>query len=358
CIILLQTKHTLDDEGLYYLVTNDDYEKYVQNWQWAGYLKQVKTFQECAIMVRRPALDSFDIIDNANFDCPPIKLVYYGKYGAGKTMTMAHVLHRYAKSGWVTIHLPSIMEWLRYRKTKSRAFSLSSYKDNVYDYTDDAFDWLIYFKKQNGHLLQNFKTTKDYTWSLREKTLEGSGLLDIIDFGIDRRKYASDCIGVLFKEIKQLASDKKLKVLVAVEGLNGFWRNTSIKDEERKLVNAQKVSTFRHFLNLYKPDWNNGVCIGTVCQNVDTLDEPDHEPEKVPYTPKYLLKDEGFQCFDPFVPMLVPEYSPKEAHNCIDYYIERKWIIKPRSLTEHGKKELVLLSNHNPKMLMEIAKYW
>jgi hypothetical protein len=27
--------------------------------------------------------------------------------------------------------------------------------------------------------------------------------------GIDRRKYASDCIGVLFKEIKQLASDKK-----------------------------------------------------------------------------------------------------------------------------------------------------
>ena len=35
---------------------------------------------------------------------------------------------------------------------------------------------------------------------------------------------------------------------------------------------------------------SNGVCIGTVCASVDTLDISGLLPEKVPYTPRYLLK--------------------------------------------------------------------
>ncbi|XP_053405783.1 28S ribosomal protein S29, mitochondrial-like [Mercenaria mercenaria] len=350
------TNHTIDDEGMFYKVPHDEYEKYVQNKQWPGYNKQVKSFQESVIMVRRPALEAFDFIDNANLDYPPMKLMFYGKPGSGKTMTMAHVIHRYAKLGWLTIHFPSMIEWLRYRKTKPREYSMSSYKEGRFDYTDDAMEWLGYFKKQNAHLLQNIKTTKEYVWSQREKSLEGTELLDIIDFGISRRKYASDCIGVIFREIKLKASEKQLKVLVAVEGVNGFWKNTTIK-EQKQLVSALQVSTFQHFLKLFQPDWTNGVCVGTVCADVEALDT-ELDRHKTPYTPHSLLKKQGFEFMDPFIPVLVPEYSSKEAHNCIDYYIERKWIIKPRALTEEGKKELMMLSNKNPFKLMEISTWW
>lgn len=43
-----------------------------------------------------------------------------------------------------------------------------------------------------------------------------------------------------------------------------------------------------------------------------------------------LLYFQGFDFMDPFVPILVPEFNYKEAHNCIDYYIDRKWINKPK----------------------------
>lgn len=350
--------HTIEHEGMFYRVSNIDYRKYIEPGQWTRYKEQVKTFQECVIMVRQPALEVFDFVDNANLDYPPMKILLYGKNGSGKTMTLAHVVHRYAKAGWLTIHLPDVLELIRFWKTVERAYSLSTYKEGRYDYTDDAVAWLKYFKRQNIDHLKNIKTTKEYIWSQREKSPEGSDLLDIIEFGISRKKYASDCIGVAFREIKLQASEKQLKVLVAVDGVNGFWKNTSIRDEKKRLVNAQKVSTFQHFQKLFNPDWTRGVCVGTVCACIDAVDDVNLDKNKVPYTPHYLLKQRGFDFMDPFIPVLVPEYSVKEAHNCIDYYIERKWIIKPRGLTEEGKKELIMLSNKNPCQLMDISASW
>lgn len=351
------TKHSIEDEGLFYRVPAEDYEKYIKVGQWNGYQKQVKTFQECAVMVRRPALEAREFIDSANLDYPPIKLLLYGKNGSGKTMTLAHLVHCYAKQGWLTIHLPHMLSWLRFQPTKTRPFDFSSYKENRYDYTEDAMNWLIYFKAQNKHILKDMKTSKKYVWSQRETSPEGTELLQIVDFGISRMKYASDCIGVVFREIKLQAADKGLKVLVAVDGVNGFWKDTTIKDEQKQRVNAQDVSTFKHFQNLFNADWTRGVCVGTVCACIDVLDTK-VDREEVPYTPQSLLKKQGFEFMDPFIPILVPNYSIKEAHNCIDYFIERKWIIKPRGLTEEGKKELMMISNRNPYQLMAVTAHW
>ena len=33
---------------------------------------------------------------------------------------------------------------------------------------------------------------------------------------------------------------------------------------------------------------------------------------------------------DPFVPVFVPQYSNKEVYSCIEYYIERMWIQRPK----------------------------
>ena len=49
------------------------------------------------------------------------------------------------------------MEWLRHSKDRPKPCVQSSYNEKVYDLTDDAANWLVYFKTQNEHLLKNFK---------------------------------------------------------------------------------------------------------------------------------------------------------------------------------------------------------
>lgn len=39
-------------------------------------------------------------------------------------------------------------------------------------------------------------------WSKREKTEEGAPLLELVEHGISRVKYASECVIALVKEIK------------------------------------------------------------------------------------------------------------------------------------------------------------
>jgi hypothetical protein len=44
---------------------------------------------------------------------------------------------------------------------------------------------------------------EDYVWSKRETTHQGAPLMDLVDLGINRVKYASDCVNALTKELKQ-----------------------------------------------------------------------------------------------------------------------------------------------------------
>jgi small subunit ribosomal protein S29 len=46
------------------------------------------------------------------------------------------------------------------------------------------------------------RVANEYVWSKREKTEEGAPLLDLVDLGINRVKYASECVVALVKEIK------------------------------------------------------------------------------------------------------------------------------------------------------------
>lgn len=103
----------------------------------------------------------------------------------------------------------------------------------------------------------------------------------------------------------------------------------------------------------------------------------------------------GFDNMDPFIPVSVPNYSEKEFESCYLYYLDRHWLQHPQckwwwsglfalrkkywsvglsviwsiinwiiillssGQTEEGKKELVFLSNRNPKMLERIcASLW
>jgi small subunit ribosomal protein S29 len=46
------------------------------------------------------------------------------------------------------------------------------------------------------------RVSKEYLWSKREMTKEGAPLMELVELGIGRVKYASECVIALIKEIK------------------------------------------------------------------------------------------------------------------------------------------------------------
>lgn len=64
---------------------------------------------------------------------------------------------------------------------------------------------------------------------------------------------------------------------------------------------------------------------------------------------------EGFDALDPFVPIPVPNYSPREFESCYRYYLDRKWLQHEKARTEDGKEELRFLSGSNPRQLERLA---
>ena len=67
---------------------------------------------------------------------------------------------------------------------------------------------------------------------------------------------------------------------------------------------------------------------------------------------------QGYEHFDPHIPIHVPHYSDKETHSAINYYIENKWIQNPLGHTNAAKKELMFLSSKNPLALYKATRAW
>lgn len=123
-----------------------------------------------------------------------------------------------------------------------------------------------HFKTQNKHLLSNpeFRTSKEYNWSRREATPKDAPLLELIDHGINRVKYASLCIVALAEEVKLLSTAGKCRTMVAIDGFNAFfYPHIRIYTEKKEPVHPHKVVMTEAFLNLTKFDWKSGVVVVT-----------------------------------------------------------------------------------------------
>lgn len=258
------TKHTTNHVGQFYKLTPEVKQQLFSH---GGLPKkfavQAKTFTETCFMVRAPAVDIMKCIRNVDHSKPCVRFVLYGKKGSGKSLTLAHLLHYGLNSGYLLVHVPWVGNWMR--RFKERSNSLT--KEGYIDLNLDAADWLLHFKTQNAHLLSEpaLSLSEEVVWSKRESTPKGAPFLELIDHGINRVKYASDCTVILAKEVKKLAREGKCKVLVAVDGYNAFfYPHTRIRTEKKEIVHPKKVILTEAFRELTRNDWNNAVAVVTV----------------------------------------------------------------------------------------------
>ncbi|EDW72247.1 uncharacterized protein Dwil_GK20823 [Drosophila willistoni] len=310
------------------------------------YEQQIKTFQEACLMVRSPALELLHYIQNADLSKPAVRYVVYGANGVGKTLTMAHVLHYGSLNDFMLVHVPWVPNWMKRPKEAAN----SSTQEGFIDLPFDAAAWLVHFKTQNLKLLQqlDLKTSKEYVWSKRESTPAGSTLLELVEHGIARIKYASETTAALISEIKQLSNAGKCKTMVVIDGFNAFFHpETRIFSENKQRVTPDRITLTQPFLDITSYDWTNGICILSVDKIAMT------EGYMASHMPRYLLGKEGFEHLDPFIPVHVENYTEKEFYNYISYYLDRRWINK----TPPGfEEQLKFMSNKNPYELMQLVK--
>lgn len=110
------------------------------------------------------------------------------------------------------------------------------------------------------------KVSKDYTWTQREITKCGEPLSNLIEFGMQRIKFACGVIDALVNELKAASTAGKCRMLVVIDGFNALIDDyTAVRDEVTKLyVPADRISLTTSFLNSVNYDWCNGAAILTV----------------------------------------------------------------------------------------------
>lgn len=340
------TDHKAQDIGLYYRINpNTKKQLFALGGFPKVYEKQAKTFGETCLMIRNPALEIINYIKSSDLSRPTNRYVLYGNNGVGKSMTLAHLLHYGHENDFVLVHVPWVPNW--YKRPKEKASSATH--ENSFDLPIDAAAWLIHFKSQNAKLLEKLelKCSKEYVWSKRETTAAGASLMELIDHGIARIKFACDIIAVLLEELKEQSTQGKCKTMVAIDGYNAmFWPRTYLHGETRShKITTDQITLTNPFLNITKYDWTNGVCVLVVDQ-IALTDDVDAESE----LPRYLLTKEGFEHLDPFVPVQVGNYTELEFKRCIEYYLNRRWI---QNSKEGFDDELKFVSGMNPFDLMQ-----
>lgn len=225
--------------------------------------EQIKTFTETCLMIRQPALDVINCLDAIDYNKPAVRFVLFGKMGSGKTLSLAHIIHYGLESGFLLVHVPWVGNWMRRCKESSN----SETREDFVDINLDAQEWLVHFKNQNINLLNNpdLKINNEYKWSKREITPRGSSLLELVEHGINRVKFASETVIAASNEIKHLSNLGHLKTLVAIDGFNAFfYPNTRIFSEKKDVVPPSKITITQAFLNLTKFDWKNAAVVITV----------------------------------------------------------------------------------------------
>nr|XP_011768051.1 28S ribosomal protein S29, mitochondrial isoform X1 [Macaca nemestrina] len=307
----------------------------------------VKTLSEACLMVRKPALELLHYLKNTNFAYPAVRYLLYGEKGTGKTLSLCHVIHFCAKQDWLILHIPDAHLWVK----NCQDLLQSNYNKQRFDQPLEASTWLKNFKTTNERFLNQIKVQEKYVWNKRESTEKGSPLGEVVEQGITRVRNATDAVGIVLKELKRQSSLGIFHLLVAVDGINALWGRTTLKREDKSPIAPEELALIHNLRKMMKNDWHGGAIVSTLSQTGSLF-----KPRKA-YLPQELLGKEGFDALDPFIPILVSNYNPKEFESCIQYYLENNWLQHEKAATEEGKKELLFLSNANPSLLERHCAY-
>lgn len=339
-------KHNKSHEGLFYDLPTDDKENIAIWGEKSPFDLEERKYYDIlghkALMIRQPALQTFDYLKKVDYSKPNLRILFYGDKGHGKTHTLAHLLHYlHLNQEHFIIHVREMKKFAR----SPVEIAPSTSRPGRVDTPLNAAVLLQQFRLQNITLLEKYKSTlvcsQDYKWSLREVTKAGEPLSNIADHGINRVIHASDCVAVLFKELCLAANEGKIKLISVLDNVRFlFQEQVGVRTHpDLKIMLVDEVTVARAIKKLIKGNYKGGVVLAT-CD--DKLSKQQNQ------TPREVLGIEGWNHFDPCLPVHVPKYSRKEFESCMNFYQDIGWICRPESKTLEARDEVRFTSGLNP----------
>jgi small subunit ribosomal protein S29 len=293
-------------------------------------------------MVRKPSLTAMDYTRRVKPNSENLRVLFYGDKGHGKTHTLTHLIHYlHLQQEHFIIHIREMKKFTR----SPWEFSASTSRPGRVDTPLNAAMLLQQFKLQNSALLvkhqEDLLCSQDYKWSLREVTKSGEPLVNVIEHGINRVIHASDCVSVLFKELMMAADSGKIRLASVLDNVRFlFLRECGVlKHADFKKVLVDEMTVARAIKKLIRGSYKNGLVLAT-CD--------DKLSPKQDQTPQESIGQEGWDHFDPFLPIHVPKYSREEYETCMNFYQDIGWLTRPESRTREVRDEIRFVSGLNP----------
>uniref|UniRef100_W6NPR2 Small ribosomal subunit protein mS29 n=1 Tax=Haemonchus contortus TaxID=6289 RepID=W6NPR2_HAECO len=308
-------------------------------------IKQNDTLGELVTVIREPLIEVSVCMNAIRQSFPALRLVLWGPFGTGKTVTLNQAVHLAYKKNMVIVQLQSALALTRGVKE----VEMSTFKHGRINDPVNAVTTLQFFKDQNQHIwktLSGLKTERDYEWTKIERTAVDRPITDIVEMGLSAPFLATDCVGALFRELRRHSSAGNITMFVAIDDANSLWGKTTVKKADRSYASPSELSLVNHFRNLISPKWQNG-CILLVADKKE-LSDPRDSVTVPRHTPLELFGEEGFQFIEPFLPIETKQYTKDEVSNLYQYYYDKRWLSTEKARTEDGKLQLMYLSAFNP----------
>lgn len=261
------------------------------------------------------------------------------------------------QSPWVlsqSNHFLPVPDWVK----RPRDIQPNAQNPKILETPVEAAVWLQQFRTINARLLEKLqlKTTNTWKFSETESVAKGEPLANLIAHGIDRIKHSNPCVRGLLQEIKAQTHAGSMKTMVVLGGVNTIWEMSYKQDVDKQFVPADNFHLLQSFREIMKNDWKNAATVVSVATAAMSLKQRGLELETVPsFMPQYLLGKNGFEFFEPFLPIRTEDYSPKEIDSALDYYMDMNFVQHPKGRTEAARNEFKFLSGHNPRELRYIC---
>lgn len=345
--------HTSIHEGLHYILPKEQDCRPIFSYTSPFDIETTRFYRTIGmvpLMIRQPSLEAMHYIKNIKPDMPNVRILFYGDKGHGKTHTLTHLIH------YLHLHQEHFIIHIREMKKYARSplsMDESTSRPGRIDTNTSALRQLRQFKAQNTNLLEKYKDvlkcSQDYTWSLREHTKAGEPLTNVIDHGTNRSLHASDCLAVLFKELMLAADAGHIKLASVLDNVRFlFLREAGVlKHKDHKRVLIDEITVARAIRKLIKKNYKNGLVLAT-CD-----DKLSSEQNQIPQD---IIGPDGWDHFDPFIPLNVPKYSRKEYESCMNLYQDIGWLTRPEVRTQEVRDEIRFLSGLNPGQVHYICQ--
>lgn len=339
-----------------------------------------RIFNEFPVLIRKPALEIFDHYKNLDWAKTefPVRFMIHGHISSGKSVTLAHVKHFLTtRPDLIMLNFHSMNYWTK----RYTGVEESTFKKGRYDHLGDSNIFLVNFLAQNEEKLKGLKTTRDYSWSFKEKSEKDSELTEMVKLGIDRSKYSADVLNVLINELKWAAKERKIKLAVTVPHIHQLFRERTtvskdLKDSGRMMITMKKLermclmeelSVLIHVKRLLTEENPNIFVVATVDPMTNQVGdkgkkwfrfsrvawsknkkssnpwrermwkmEPHFDYERSVFQ---TLGEDGVRGLDPFVPIEVPKLTDGEMDVIIDYFLSKNYLL-PSAATEMGRREI------------------